>query len=574
MPGISSWVLEKRLGGGGFGEVWLVKHEWNEDEKPRAVKFCIDPEARTRLVTHEKKVVVRVMKYTRNHPNIVPLLDCNLEGDYPWLMYELVEGGTLAEALPSWKELPLPRRFGRAVRALHAIAGALATCHKLDPPIIHRDIKPHNILMAGSVPRVTDFGLSAAMIAPSVGSETGPFSGLSVRLPSHLQGFGTPGYAPPEQRLGSPPNPRDDVYALGITAYQLLLCDLKTFPDPWASDILRELKVPTDLIMLIMKSVADDPERRFKDASEWERQLAELLPKKSESVPAVPLPVPPPPPVIVSPAPPPPVVILRPGETRDIEIAAGVRMTFCWIPPGFATLGSLRNEEGRSEDEAEHGYTSQGFWLGKYTVTQAEWKAVMGTNPSYFDGKKDNKAKGMDTSRFPVESVSWDMICGKDGKGGEDTFLGKGNAYGGIRKAFGKAGTFALPHENAWEYACRGGLGNRRPFYWGDKLNGTEANCNGNFPYGTPAKADYLERTCAVDFTNEGKYKPHPWSLMHMHGNVWEWCEKLYEQTSSRVLRGGSWCYGGHRCRAAYRGRFAPGYFDRNIGFRLCLRLD
>ncbi len=137
-----------------------------------------------------------------------------------------------------------------------------------------------------------------------------------------------------------------------------------------------------------------------------------------------------------------------------------------------------------------------------------------------------------------------------------------------------KAGTFALPHEDAWEYACRGGLGNTRPFYFGDKLNGTEANCDGNVLYGTPTKGDYLGRTCAVDFTNDGKYTPHPWRLMHMHGNVFQWCENLYDQANCRVLRGGSWRYYARHCRAANRSRNAPDNRFNNYGVRVCLPLD
>src|SRR5579872_2819654 len=78
------------------------------------------------------------------------------------------------------------------------------------------------------------------------------------------------------------------------------------------------------------------------------------------------------------------------------------------VDTGKATLGSPKEEKERSSDEVEHEYATKGYWLAKYPVTQSEWKAVMGDNPSFFDGKKDNKAKGIDTSRFPVESVSWD----------------------------------------------------------------------------------------------------------------------------------------------------------------------
>ena len=115
VPGLSSWILERQLGGGGFGEVWLVRHEWKD--KRRAVKFCTHPAVRHRLVTHEKEVVVRVMKYGQ-HPNIVPLLECNLEGETPWLMYEYVTGGTLADAFDRWRRYPMARRLGRCVKTL------------------------------------------------------------------------------------------------------------------------------------------------------------------------------------------------------------------------------------------------------------------------------------------------------------------------------------------------------------------------------------------------------------------------------------------------------------------------
>ncbi len=736
MPGLSSWVLDRKLGGGGFGEVWLAKHAWNTKEKARAVKFCTDPVAKNRLVIHEQNVVRRVMKYAGDHPNIVPLLDCNLDGDIPWLMYEFVEGGTLADAMKGWGALPLPKRLGRAMRVLHAIASALGACHRLDPPLVHRDLKPQNVLMAGSVPRVTDFGIGSVVMQPKDDPATGSQTAYAARLPSALHAAGTALYAPPEQRFGSTPNPRDDVYALGIIAYQMVMADLMVVPGADAALELRDLKVPGELVTLVVTSVAMNADRRPKDATEWESRLAALLQKsqqqpgptdasvtgskpvlllepestdRSESQPprlgandfevptpeptaglpvrtGAPLPValelpPELPPVArrvrkpvrqeaepktpgnrkvlamalgsvlilvlaiatvialvssgqraeptgptarvekpkndpkgsvpdprgggtkgVSPQPksdppepkgkpPEPkfaVSVPKPGETRDIEIAPGVKMTFCWIPEsvGECQLGSPQEEqdyitktfyEGKrpswlnSETEAARGkFKTTGFWMGKYTVTQAEWKAVMGDNPSYFDGTKNNKAKGMDTSRFPVESVSWGRIYG-DGKLDGAGFLNKINGHGGIEKVFGKVGKFRLPKEDEWEYACRGGRGNKQPFYWGDKLNGAEANCDGNFPYGANVNGQqYLGRTCAVDFTNDGKYPNHPWGLMHMHGNVWQWCEGFYDKTDiSRVLRGGSWDFSARYSRTAYRYSISADFDFFTFGFRL-----
>jgi formylglycine-generating enzyme required for sulfatase activity len=275
------------------------------------------------------------------------------------------------------------------------------------------------------------------------------------------------------------------------------------------------------------------------------------------------------------------------GEEREFEIATGVKMVFCWIPPGESQLGSPKEEQdyitktfhkGKrldfldSETESWRGkFKTKGIWLGKYSVTQAEWKALMGVNPSKFDGKKDNKAKGLDTSRFPVEQVSWNMIAQ-----GEGCFLEKLNMRGGVVKVFGKDCKFMLPNEDQWEYACRGGKGNKRPFYWGDELNGTQANCNGDYPYGTTTKVPSLERTCAVDFTNGGKYEKHPWGLYHMIGNVYQWCDNVYDRSKEHnVLRGGSYGNGAVLCRSASRIGISPGFSSSAVyGFRVCLSLD
>jgi formylglycine-generating enzyme required for sulfatase activity len=200
----------------------------------------------------------------------------------------------------------------------------------------------------------------------------------------------------------------------------------------------------------------------------------------------------------------------EPGEVVEVEISKRVKMKFYWIPAGEAQLGSpvaereevlkqlrsvkaVKENEGEpdwlsSEAEQNRGkFTTKGFWLGKYTVTQEQWEAVMGTNPSFFSkqgGGKD-EVKGLDTSRFPAEQVSWDDC---------QDFLKKLNEKVTIPGALGK-GRFALPHEDQWEYACRGGKGNKQPFYFGGELNGAQANCDGNTPFGTATKGAYLERT-------------------------------------------------------------------------------
>jgi eukaryotic-like serine/threonine-protein kinase len=342
VPGLSSWLLERRLGVGGFGEVWLARHKWDTDQKPRAVKFCTDPEAKHRLVTHEQNVVVRVMKYAGKHPNIVPLLDCNLDGELPWLMYEFVEGGTLAALIEQARELQLSERIVRAVRVLHAMSGALAAMHRLNPPIVHRDLKPQNVLMAGAVPRITDFGIGSVALPDKQGATTGAYTASAARIPSALKGAGTRLYAPPEQMLGAPPNPRDDVYALGIIAYQLVLGDLTAAPGTDATLELNDLKVPSELTNLIVRSVAMNADRRPKDAGEWETALSAIIRRAPTTVPRERLVVPPPLPAPL-PLPPQPITVI-PAQARRPSDQGSQEST-------YADESGISPQEGDSEGE-------------------------------------------------------------------------------------------------------------------------------------------------------------------------------------------------------------------------------
>jgi formylglycine-generating enzyme required for sulfatase activity len=255
------------------------------------------------------------------------------------------------------------------------------------------------------------------------------------------------------------------------------------------------------------------------------------------------------------------------GDLAEVEIAPGVKMTFCWVPPGNATLGSPASETGHDESEPEYEYTSRGFWLAKYPVTQEEWRALMKANPSpstFTPAQKDVQKAGIaNPDRFPVENVSWNDC---------QDFLKAMNAEAKVPAMMGK-GKFVLPHEDEWEYACRGDMGNKRAFYFGGRLNGDLANCDGTNPYGTETKGEYKKRTTRVG--DYEKVAPHPWGLCDMHGNVWQWCEDLRVKfKDSRILRGGSWSSGAAACRSANRNWSDLGRRNPNYGFRPCFRLD
>jgi formylglycine-generating enzyme required for sulfatase activity/predicted Ser/Thr protein kinase len=239
------------------------------------------------------------------------------------------------------------------------------------------------------------------------------------------------------------------------------------------------------------------------------------------------------------------------GEERTFVIWPSVEMEFVWIPPGKFMMGSPETEEGRYPDEGpvHEVEISTGFWLGRYLVTQEQWKAVMGMNPSRRVG--ENR---------PVETVAWSEV---------QDFLQKLNSNAGWN-------VFRLPTEAEWEYACR--AGERGRFAFGDD----EARLRDYAWYKANA-AGILRRkgTRAV-----GKRLPNRWGLYDMHGNLWEWCQDWYdpeyyarspkrdpkgpESGKSRVVRGGSWSVGASGCRSANRdlgGRRDIPYED--VGFRI-----
>lgn len=179
------------------------------------------------------------------------------------------------------------------------------------------------------------------------------------------------------------------------------------------------------------------------------------------------------------------------------------------------------------------------FYIGETQVTQELWQALMGNNPSFFEGQKN-----------PVETVSWYDICGKDGKGTDpNCFLYR------LKQKTGK--NFRLPTEAEWEYAAKGGNKSKDYIYAGSDDIDKVAWYDGNSKLSThPVK----------------QWSPNELEIYDMSGNVWEWCEDLYNPSSSpRVLRGGSWYSDARRCRVSDRIINDPGYGGNSRGFRLVL---
>lgn len=237
----------------------------------------------------------------------------------------------------------------------------------------------------------------------------------------------------------------------------------------------------------------------------------------------------------------------RSGDVHTLVLPGGATMEMVWCPAGNFMMGSPANENGRSANETRHEEKlMQGFWMAKYEVTQAQWRSVMGDNPSAHKG--DN---------LPVENVRW-SDCRK----------------------FCDNADLRLPTEVEWEYACR--AGSQTAYFWGNALNGDRANCNGRYPCDTQERGPYLGKT-----SPGGTYSSNAWGLCDMHGNVWEWCEDIekpgqgsaawmLDGTASahrRVLRGGSWDSASQDCRSACHGSNLEDYRDDRTGFRPVLIL-
>jgi formylglycine-generating enzyme required for sulfatase activity len=235
------------------------------------------------------------------------------------------------------------------------------------------------------------------------------------------------------------------------------------------------------------------------------------------------------------------------------------------IPGGKFVMGSPEDEDGRYEWESpQHEVTVPPFFMGKYPVTQAQWRAVaalpqvnreLNPDPSNFKG--DN---------LPVEQISWYEaveFCDRISKHTKQNYR--------------------LPSEAEWEYACRAVT--TTPFHFGETITTKLANYDGNFTYGSAPEGEYRKETTPVGSFNVA----NAFGLYDMQGNVFEWCadhkhdsyegaptngrawpEDVNDNNSQlRMLRGGSWDFIPRYCRSAYRFYIDPNFRDNSVGFRV-----
>ncbi len=286
-----------------------------------------------------------------------------------------------------------------------------------------------------------------------------------------------------------------------------------------------------------------------------------------------------------------------------VEITNSISMRLALIPAGEFVMGTSKEEFHRfmqlypyenrkfyeSECPSHRVRISKPFYLGVHEVTVGEFRVFMNatdykTEAEEYDGPVWNDVNG--DWEVPDQRYTWDVaeFSQKDDQPVVNVTWNDAKAFcEWLCETEGER--YRLPTEAEWEYACRAGT--TTPFHFGSQLNGTEANCYGDWPYGTETKGPNLERTSTV-----GSYQPNAFGLYDMHGNVDEWCQDWYaedyyanspvddpqgpsqgseSQGSVRVFRGGSWKSIARCCRSAMRLSCTPSSWGDGMGIRMAL---
>jgi formylglycine-generating enzyme required for sulfatase activity len=521
----AKYKLKKLLGFGAYGGVFLADEViGNTFMRTVALKvILIDPDRR------DSQIKELQISTTLNHAHILRCFTSEIGNpngmDCLGLVMELGDES-------------LDKRLEKGVLAPDLVremvkgwASALQNTHSQSPAIIHRDLKPANILRVGNDWKISDFGV-ARLVGGKTASNT-----------IHLAG--SPVYMPPDAYNGEI-SPAFDMWSLGVMIVEMLTGKL-----PFDAMTVQELqvavqskepqikgKLPAPFDQIVKGCLIKDRKQRWTS----QRIIESLNPQPVNIAPNIIIPKSPnisaPPPVapqflreIFAPANPNNLVLNLPNN-QIIELVE--------IPAGSFMMGSSKYES----EKPIHKVTLKGYKMGKYPITQAQYKAVMGNNPSHFQGEE----------KCPVEKVSWE------------------DALSFCKKLSRMTGQVVkLPSEAQWEYACRSG--NKGNYCFGDDVN----QLGGYAWYGENSR----KKTHAV-----GTRLTNAWGLQDMYGNVWEWCEDVWHDNykgaptdgnawieggdrERRAVRGGSWVSYNLNCRSANRIRYILRDRDNYLGFRV-----
>ena len=544
--------VQCQLGRGGFGVTYEINEVRTNQAKVLKVLINNDPKA-VELFKQEADVLSQL------HHSGIPHVELDAYFEYyPYnsqnpihcLVMEKVVGEDLEKYMQKRGLRPINQTT--AIEWLKDLIIILEQVHNKD--FFHRDIKPPNIMLRSESAELVliDFG-TVRKVTSTVFKQQGGVTGII-----------SAGYTPSEQ-INNNAVPQSDFFALGRTFVYLLTG--KEPLDPIMYDSYNETlnwRNHAPQISSMLADLLDDMMQRLykyrpQNSHEILQRIAAIEKALQSPKPQPPKPQPPIPSnnlktfsfEVVTTDPRGNITNRRNASAKYFteDLGNGVTLEMVEIPGGTFIMGSPESEaQRRSNEGPQHQVTVPSFYMGKYELTQVQYQAIIGTNPSRFKGKNR-----------PVEGVSWN------------------NAVEFCKKLSQKTGkNYRLPSEAEWEYACRAGT--TTPFYFGESITPDLVNYNGNYTYASAPKGKYRQQT-----TDVGTFPPNSFGLYDMHGNVWEWCQDDYKDDyinaptdgsaltspsrSGKTLRGGSWYGNPGNCRSACRLNYGFDFYT--LGFRV-----
>jgi formylglycine-generating enzyme required for sulfatase activity len=583
---IGPYTLIKQLGNGAFGVVWLAERRTAIAATKVAIKIAMEEEPDLDAIRQEANVWAEI----GGHPNVLPMIEADIFDNQILIVSEYTPDGSLE----GW----MKKNGGKAPSIESAVAmtqGILSGLEHLhSKKILHRDLKPANILLQGETPRLADFGLSRILKSTSQSTNasgtpaymspeafdgkkvvqtdlwavgiilyqllTGqfPFSAKeysalvgaillkdSTPLPEDLKQFESiiskALQKNPENRYrsaaemkaalqGSLAGVIEQFTASGVPTKKISEGALQTLPQPIHQvETGRINNSSTEIETIQRVKVQTQPQVQVLEERRSLRNKSIFVGIIVAIIAVV---------IILS-------TVINTGENsvdkpvqqaQEAAIDPAINMKFMKIPAGEFIMGS---DNGNDDEKPVHNVQiTKDFELGKYEVTQAQWKSIMGSNPSYFRGDD-----------LPVETVTWEDV----------------QKFIEVLNSRSERYNYRLPAEAEWEYACRAG---------------TTSDYAGDLDTMAWYKANSEETIHPV-----GQKQANGWGLHDMHGNVWEWCQDWYgekyyasspsvdprgsEAGSSRVVRGGCWLFSDAFCRSAGRYSYVSGNRTSILGFRL-----